>query len=249
MATYPLGSHDPASTKRRLILPPRLFLTFVSIIALLLQPIASFAAGQSAITDTFCTEIQTSIMGNTIPAQNIVHSDKETFVLSKASIDPLRNEQFTELGEDNRPRMVSCKMKTHDHIREFYGETATSEEPRSCEAINRENMAAVIASLSDTESEQRVIADEQIVFDDDLTEFMGVNWLKPFDMAYRGEDGHLHIQSKGLRVDWTSLIFKLVPERFRGALYCHLIAPEYAKALILGEAHVPAPMAMIRVRD
>jgi hypothetical protein len=32
-------------------------------------------------------------------------------------------------------------------------------------------------------------------------------------------------------------------------LYCHLIAPEYAKALILGEAGVPAPMTMIRVRD
>lgn len=197
---------------------------------------SSAAEGQAVITETFCTSIQTSIMGNKVPAENVVHPDYEAFVLSKASVDPLRNEQFTTLGEDGLPRMVSCKMKTPDHIQEVYGEDKANNEARTCAAINRENIAAVIASLTPEEAERRALTDAQIVFEEDISVMTGQSWTKPFDFVTRGENGALHIQSKRMQIDWTNILFKMAPDRFRGALYCHLIAPEYAKALILGDA-------------
>ena len=194
------------------------------------------ASGQTQTTENFCNAIQLSIMENTVDAETVVHPDWQAFLKSKASVDPLRNEQFITAGPNGQPRVVSCKMKTPDHIREVYGETAAVEEARSCEAINRETVAAVLTALTPEEQDRRVVTDDQIVFEEDLTEFMGVNWVKPFDYAFEGPDGALHIRSKRLQVDWTNLLFKLAPEQFRGALYCHLIAPEYVKALLLGEA-------------
>lgn len=203
---------------------------------------ASLAAGQSQITDTFCNTVQTSIMSNTVPAQTMVHPDYEAFVLSKAAIDPLRNEQFTTLGPDGAPRMISCKMKTPDHIQEFYGEDTVNAEARSCEAINRENIAAVLDSLTAEEQTARALSDEDILFGEDISVMTGTSWTAPFDFVTRTDDGKIQIQSKRMQVDWTNLLFKMAPERFRGALYCHLIAPEFAKALILGQADVPAPV-------
>lgn len=214
-----------------------------SLLGLTLFANATLAAdGQATITDTFCTSIQTSIMGNTVPAENMVHPDYESFVLSKASVDPLRNEQFTTLGDDGLPRMVSCKMKTPDHIQEVYGEDKANDEAKTCAAINQENIAAVVASLTPEESEKRALTDVQIIFEDDDSVMTGQSWTKPFDFATRDSNGAVHIQSKRMQIDWNNIIFKMAPDRFRGALYCHLIAPEYAKALILGEADVPTPI-------
>ena len=199
------------------------------------------AQGQTEITDTFCNTVQTAIMSTKVPAETMVHPDFDAFVLSKASIAPLRNEQFTTTGPDGAPRMISCKMKTPDHIAEVYGEDKVNAEALSCEAINRANVSAVIANLTPEEEKNRSLSDEQIVFDEDISVMSGVSWTKPFDFAYSGDNGALHIQSKRLQIDWTSLLFKLAPDRFKGALYCHLIAPEYVKALILGTEQIPSP--------
>ena len=214
----------------------------ISLFGLLVSVTGADAAdGQTEITDTFCTKVQTTIMSNTIPAQTMVHPDFDAFVLSKASVDPLRNEQFTTTGPDGAPRIVSCKMKTPDHIAEVYGEDKVNPEALSCEAINRANVSAVIAALTPEEAANRVLSDAQIIFDEDISVMMGTSWTKPFDFAYRGKSGALHIQSKRMQIDWTSLLFKMAHDRFKGALYCHLIAPEYAKALILGTEQIPAP--------
>lgn len=214
-----------------------------SLFGLILSAGSALAAdGQTTITDTFCTSIQTSIMGNTVPADNMVHPDFDAFVLSKASVEPLRNEQFTTVGDDGLPRMVSCKMKTPDHIQEVYGKDKTNDEAKTCAAINHQNVTAVIASLTPEEAEKRVLTDEQIIFEEDESVMTGTSWTKPFDFVTRGENGAVHIQSKRMQIDWTNMLFKMAPDRFRGALYCHLIAPEFAKALILGEADVPAPI-------
>jgi len=200
------------------------------------------ASGQTQITDEFCNTVQKSIMSNTVDATTAIHPDWDAFLESKASVDPLRNEQFVTLGPDGDPRMISCKFKAADHIREVYGEDAAAEEPRSCEAINRENVAAVLASLTPEEQARRTVSDAQIVFEEDETVIMGVKWVAPFDYVWNGDNGALHIKSKRLQVDWTNLLFRMAPEAFRGALYCHLLAPEYAKALVLGEADVPPPV-------
>ncbi|MDG2244044.1 MAG: hypothetical protein P8L66_11180 [Rhodospirillaceae bacterium] len=218
------------------------FFVSISLITALAANSSSATDGQAAITDTFCTSIQTSIMGNKVPAQNVVHPDYEAFVLSKASIDPLRNEQFTTLGKDGLPRMVSCKMKTPDHIQEVYGEDKANHEARACAAINRENVAAVLANLTQEEAKRRYLTDAQIIFEEDISVMTGSSWTKPFNFVTSGENGAIHIQSKRMQIDWTNILFKMAPDRFRGALYCHLIAPEYAKDLILGDADVHDPV-------
>ncbi len=210
--------------------------------AILSLPYAVSAAGQTEITDEFCNTVQKSIMSNTVEADTAIHPDWDAFLESKASVDPLRNEQFTTFGPDGDPRMISCKFKSADHIREVYGEDAAAEEPRSCEAINRENVQAVLASLTPEEQARLAVNNDQIVFEEDETVFMGVKWVAPFNYVWTGEEGALHIKSKRLQVDWTNLLFRMAPEAFRGALYCHLIAPEYVKALVLGEADVPPPV-------
>lgn len=216
------------------------FSFFVALIVL--STIPAFAAGKAKITDTFCNDMQVAIMNNTVPATTMIHRTWDAFLESKASVDPLRNEQYITAGPSGAPRMVSCKFKAADHIREVYGEDKADEEPRSCEALNRDNVAAVVTALSPEEQARRAVSDDQIVYEEDITEVMGVNWVRPFDYVWRGDNGALHIQSKRLQVDWTSLLFRLAPEAFRGALYCHLIAPEYVKALLLGEDDVPAPV-------
>ena len=200
------------------------------------------ADGQATTTDTFCKFIQTSIIGNTVPATNMVHPNYESFILSKASVDPLRTEQFTTLGKDGMPHMVSCKMKTPDHIQEVYGENKTNDEAKTCAAINRENVLAVISSFTLEESENRLLTDAQIIFDEDVSVMTGQSWIKPFNFATRIDNRALHFQSKRMQIDWSNILFKMAPDRFRGALYCHLIAPEFAKALILGKAGVPEPV-------
>jgi len=127
-------------------------------------------------------------------------------------------------------------MKAPDHIREVYGKTASNKDAQSCETINRENVLAVIASLTPDEALRRVISDQQIIFDEDKSVITGQSWIKSFDLVYLNDNGELHIQSKRMQIDWNSLLFQLVPDRFRGMLYCHFIAPEYVKALLLGEA-------------
>ncbi|MFL2770414.1 MAG: hypothetical protein ACJZ9F_05340 [Rhodospirillaceae bacterium] len=213
----------------------RLVTSAIVISSLSFLPSLAFASGQMITSDTFCTSVQLEIMANQISAENSVHSNYESFVLSKPTVNPLRNEQYTTRGPHGQPRMVSCKMKAPDHIREVYGKTASNKYAQSCETINRENVLAVIASLTPDEALRRVILDQQIIFDEDKSVITGQSWIKSFDFVYLNDNGDLHIQSKRMQIDWNSLLFQLFPDRFRGMLYCHLIAPEYAKALLLGE--------------
>ncbi|MCS6947512.1 MAG: hypothetical protein NZM12_07850, partial [Steroidobacteraceae bacterium] len=80
---------------------------------------------------------------------------------------------------------------------------------------------------------------DTVMLDGDDVRVIGSGWIEPYEFAYIGNGGHLHLFAKALHVDWTDWRWRLAPERFRGALYCHLAAPEYIRALMLGEMTAP----------
>jgi len=48
-------------------------------------------------------------------------------------------------------------------------------------------------------------------------------------------DGTLHVRSKGMRNDWLDPRLATADPRVKGTRYCHLVAPEYLRRVLLGE--------------
>lgn len=200
---------------------------------------ADFAATDLTVSaPEFCSVVQRRLEGTTMVSANVNHPDYEAFQQSKAEVQPLRTEQFIEYRDPTAkadPMRISCKVKTADHLNEVFG-AGTAKESGSCEMIHREMAAAVAASLAPGAAK---IAVTDIVFDADDIKYMGSQWVSPYQYVYRDAAGKIHLKSKALLVNWTDIRFKLAPDRFRGAHYCHLIAPEYLAKLMTGAATAP----------
>ena len=196
-------------------------------------------------TDTFCGELQRSVTGTTVPAATVVHPDYESFKASKPEVKPLRTEQFVvyEDAAKQQPKLVSCKLKTADIVIKEYGAAAAKDGPAACSDIHRQMLGAVTAGMSATDKAALKIDPAKVVFDEDEQSRTGDSWIKPFDAAYTDAKGTLHLKGKLLRVDWNNKLYALLPDRVRGTLYCHLVAPEYAKRLITGAVTAPPPTA------
>lgn len=181
-------------------------------------------------TATFCGDIQAQVTGSRIPAATVVHADHEAFTLSKAQVRPLESQQYVQRAGD-LPTLVSCKFKSRDHVVAEHGEAAAGP-IGSCERANRATAANVLASLGS--AERRRVAN--VSYEPDVLAESGPDWLKPYGFVRRTADGSLVVVSKSARVDWLDPATQQIPPRFRGAHYCHLIAPEYLRALLLGAA-------------
>jgi hypothetical protein len=201
--------------------------------------VTALAADVPATNKDFCERVQRDLTGTKLPLVNIVYPDFEAFKESKTKIDPVEIGQYV-ITDGLSPTRVSCKTKTSDHLQDRYGEESATGD-KSCMDINRMTLDAVYGALTDEEKAKLKIARGDIVLEPDDTVFMGSEWVKDYDFVYRGPEAKMHIMSKALYVTWTNVAFRWAPERFRGVRYCHLIAPEYAKRLALGEAQVPLP--------
>jgi hypothetical protein len=204
------------------------------------RPPAGAPATPTAAADLtgYCAEAQAAISGVRVPAVNVVHSDYDAFVKSKPAVRPLETQQFLWYTDESRTRlrMISCKMKTADHVRTEYGADQAGEEG-ACTRLHERTLAAVRAAF--TSAERRRLRFDQgraVVLDPDEVATMGVEWLKPHLLAYAGADGALHLRAKGMRNDWLDPRSASRPVQFRGTRYCHVIAPSYLRALLLGEA-------------
>lgn len=223
----------------------RLFTTalaFVSIGAAPSNSVAAQPAASGSFTDReFCVRVQQRLAGTTQVPENTVYDDLEAFKKSKTAIDPLRTHQFTlaNPADGRSPWRVSCKVKTPDHLNAHYGPGTARDAGITCKDINRDTVAAVLASLSPGERARASSSAKAIVYDPDTSTVVGSRWLEPYDFAYTSPDGRLHLLAKNLRVDWDDWWFAWAPEKFRGAYYCHLAAPEYVRRLLLGESTAP----------
>lgn len=190
-------------------------------------------------TAEFCVAAQTAIVAAKPVARNEIHEDFTAFTKSKPVAEPLMTTQYVwRESSDPRssPMMVSCKMKTADHLIDVYGAGAASVDI-GCSGVNAITLRQVLASLSTQERRGvRFDGGRKVRFDADLVTTDGPVWLAPFAVARIEADGSLHLQAKAMRNDWLDPRYAQAPVQFRGTRYCHLIAPEYLRRLLLGEA-------------
>lgn len=172
---------------------------------------------------------------NVTPAL-VLHPDFDGFVKSKAAIEPLTIHEYIwyEADDPARPVMVSCKLKSADHLNEAFG-AGTSAGNGRCQDMNRLTYDRVRAALGAVNVEPVVFDAAEEVRNTENPGMTGPDWLKPYEMTWRDTSGVLHLRSKGFRVDWTDQQFAAMPGRFRGVQYCHLVAPEYLARLVTGK--------------
>ncbi len=191
----------------------------------------------------FCSEAQQIVGRTALRASNVVHDDYQMFTLSKPKVRPLETEQYHWYEDVARLRlkMISCKMKTTDHLRTEYGDNAAGTEG-VCAAVNQHSLAAALTNLRRSRhGKLRYGGGRQIVFDTEELTNIGPEWLKSHEIAWEDAQGMLHVQSRAMRNDWLDPRYLKSPPQFRGTRYCHLIAPDYLQRLLTGAT--PAPHA------
>jgi len=178
----------------------------------------------------FCARAQAAIVGAVPPAQTEVFTDFTAFTKSKPAVRPLYTRQFVRLqeGDPQRPILISCKMKTADHLISEYGPGQAGED-RGCRYVNELTLRSVEASLP--KSLRRTV-----IFEEDILTTDGPVWLAPYAHARLDAAGVLRLQSKAMENDWLDPRYADSPPQFRGTRYCHFIAPEYLSRLLQGEA-------------
>jgi hypothetical protein len=191
----------------------------------------------------FCAGVQQQLAATHLPVSNQIHADFASFVASKPAIQPLTTHQYVQYDDDarTRPLLISCKTKSVDHIAAVYGNSSMQPGARAlnCQDMNRRTIMSVWNNLDDAQRRGAKRPPQQILLDVDDVRYLGSSWLKPYPFAYTGADGRLHVWAKAQHADWNDWRWKFMPSRFRGTAYCHLIAPEYARRLMLGEAQAP----------
>jgi hypothetical protein len=197
-------------------------------------------AGPPTSDDRFCVRVQQEFAATAIRPEHTLYDDYAAFRASKTAVRPLTTHQFV-LREQGVPVRISCKVKTPDHLLAVYGPGAAEDRGLTCRDFNRQTVRAVYASLTAAERARLVIPLREVMLDSDLETVMGSSWVPDYPFAWTGDDdGRLHLLAKTLRVDWQNRWLAWAPERLRGAYYCHLVAPEYLRRLVLGEARAPA---------
>ena len=185
-------------------------------------------------TDTFCTAVQEILAGTTVPSEPTVYPDMASFRQSKPTPRPLTTSQVVTLDAQGRPKMVSCKVKSADHIRSEYGADAAGPQ-RYCREITVRVHARVVARLEDEDPELAAIVRSYII-EPDEPQPTGPMYLSPFPLAFADRDGNLHINTQSLQVNWDDWHYWIMPNVLRGQTYCHIITPEYLEALARGQA-------------
>jgi hypothetical protein len=190
-------------------------------------------------TDSFCADVQKILADTDVESILTVYSDIAPYRKSKLTGRPLTNSQFVTLDDRRRPRMVSCKVKAADHIKDEYGDD-TAGEQRPCRDITLMIQDIVARKL---ESEDPLLAAtvRSYVIEPDEPFNTGRAYLTPFPLTFTGADGKLHLHTQSLQIDWLDYKWILMPYTLRGQTYCHLITPEHMEALARGEAQPDNP--------
>ena len=195
---------------------------------------ASAATLPDTTTDTFCTAVQEILAETAVPSKLTVYSDMAAFRQSKPTPRPLTISQVVTLDQQGLPKMVSCKVKSADHIRAEYGKAAAGEQ-RYCREITAMVHAKIVAKL-ETEAPELAATVRGYVIEPDEPHTTGRMYLSAFPLAFADNEGNLHINTQSLQVDWDDWRFYIMPNVLRGQTYCHLITPEYLEALARGQA-------------
>ncbi len=216
----------------------------------LLAPVAFFLAGcgMTAAPEApalatsepdFCIGFQQQLSRVPLQVDNQVYDDWEGFVLSKPTVEPLVTHQMAFAGQaGGMAEVVSCKLKGPDHLAEIHGE-ANVVTQLTCADFNRQIIEGQATKLRN-EGRALVLEPAALVYAADDQATRGTQWLDPmpYPVLAQNPDGTIRVQGKAMHSplrSWTP-----VPRSWKGMFYCHLIAPEYARALLAGELTPPA---------
>jgi hypothetical protein len=180
----------------------------------------------------FCIAVQHILANTRVEATNTVFDNMPEYRHSKPSPDPLMIYQVVTYDEQ-LPIAVSCKVKTADHIRATYGESAAGEQIY-CPTVTEMIKAEAIAELEQEGAADAVAKARAIVIDQNEPYVTGSSYLSSFELSYVGADGKIHLNSPGLQTNWEDWMFWIMPNRVRGQTYCHLATVPYIKGLATG---------------
>jgi hypothetical protein len=187
----------------------------------------------------YCAVAQKEIASARVPARNVVLNDYRAFASSTPSVQPLETLQFVQYADPahTRPRMISCKLHSAEQIRAHYGATAAGEST-TCARLNRRTLDAVMTSMSDRQKKKMPFKGTiPILLDPDEQATSEAQWLEAFTMVQTDAGGTLRVRAKSLRGDGNLRVANKAS--VGGRQYCHLIAPDYLKRILLGEVQLP----------
>lgn len=185
-------------------------------------------------SDRFCVEVQKILANTDIEGTNEIFDNMPDYRASKPKPNPLMIYQIVTYDEVG-PIVVSCKVKTVDHLQAEYGEDAAGEQIY-CPTVTAMLRDQAVAELKAEGDDAAAGAAAGFVIDQTEPYLMGSDYLSDFQPVYTGEDGAIHIASPGLQSNWDSWISILMPDDFVGQTYCHLATTEYLKRIAKAEA-------------
>jgi len=137
-----------------------------------------------------------------------------------------------------RPRMISCKLHSAEKIRAVYGQTAAGESA-TCARLNRRTLDAVMITLTDRQKKKMPFKGSiPILLEPDEQAANESQWLESFTMVQTDAGGTLRIRAKSLRGEASQRVSN--KPAMGGRQYCHLIAPDYLRRVLVGEVQLPA---------
>jgi hypothetical protein len=193
------------------------------------------------VINEYCAAAQKEIASARVPARNVVASDFQAFARATPAVQPLETLQFVQYADDRRtqPRMISCKLHSAEKIRSAHGATAAGESS-TCARLNRRTLDAVMASLTERQKKKMPFKGAiPILLDPDEQATNEAQWLEAFTMVQTDVGGTLRVRAKTLRGDGTGNVRVSNKAPVGGRQYCHLIAPDYLKRILLGEVQLP----------
>jgi len=190
----------------------------------------------------FCIAVQYILADTEIEPINEIFDNMPDYRHSKPSPNPLMIYQVVTYDEVG-PIVVSCKVKTADHIRSEYGDDAAGEQ-RYCPEITRMLKEQAVAELQQWNPDAAEVA-RSFVIDETEPYMMGSSYLSDFQSSYLGEDGLIHFSSPGLQTNWDDWLIWIMPNRVRGQTYCHLPTLAYMKRLATGTTQPGATITTV----
>ena len=188
----------------------------------------------------YCAVALKEIATSRLPARNVLVADYQAFSRASPSVKPLETLQYIGYADSQhtRARMISCKFHSAERIRAEYGATAAGE-PSSCARLNRRTLDAVMLTLTERQKKKMPFKGPvPVMLEPDQLASSEAEWLEAFTMVETDAGGTLRIRAKSLG-NPGNMHVSTRPNPNAAVQYCHLIAPEYLKRILLGEVKLP----------
>ena len=188
----------------------------------------------------YCAIAQKEIATSRVPARNVLVGDYQAFSRASPPVKPLETLQYIGYADaqHTKARMISCKLHSAERIRAEYGATAAGEST-TCARLNRRTLDAVMLTLTDRQKKKMPFKGSiAVLLEPDEQATTEAQWHEAFTMVQTDAGGTLRIRAKSLRSDGSMRVSSRA-NAANGRHYCHLIAPDYLKRILIGEVQLP----------